>query len=170
MRELPFHGFKKNYDFGADSYATSWTDLNVACEACHGPGSRHVAWAEARAAAGSRSSEAEPNQPETSKMGFTTRLEPASRELWHMNPATGIAQRSERLNSQELDICAGCHARRTVIAKESLSGAAFLDAYLPPSSSPGSIMPMGRSTAKCSIWLVRPEPHASCRRHVLQLP
>jgi hypothetical protein len=63
-------------------------------------------------------------------MGLTTRLEPASPDHWQMNPATGIAQRSEPLNSQELDICAGCHSRRKVIAKDPPAGAAFLDAYL----------------------------------------
>ena len=36
---------KKNYDLAANSYATSWTDVDVSCEACHGPGSHHVAWA-----------------------------------------------------------------------------------------------------------------------------
>jgi len=54
-----------------------------------------------------------------------------------MNPATGIAQRSEPLNSQELDICAGCHSRRKVIAKDPPAGAAFLDAYLPALLEPG---------------------------------
>jgi predicted CXXCH cytochrome family protein len=123
---------KKNYDLAADSYATSWTDVDVACEACHGPGSRHVTWAEARAAAGSGSSPAGPiRQPETGKMGLTTRLEPANRDLGQMNPATGIAQRSQPLNSQELDVCAGCHSRRKVIAKDPPAGAAFLDSYLP---------------------------------------
>jgi predicted CXXCH cytochrome family protein len=48
-----------------------------------------------------------------------------------MNPATGIDRRSEPLNSQELDICAGCHSRRKVIAKDSPVGAAFLDSDLP---------------------------------------
>ena len=35
-------GLHKNFDLAADRYATSWTDPSVACEACHGPGSRHV--------------------------------------------------------------------------------------------------------------------------------
>lgn len=29
---------KKNYDLAANTYATSWTDLDVGCEACHGHG------------------------------------------------------------------------------------------------------------------------------------
>ena len=37
---------KKNYDLAANTYATIWSDVNVSCEACHGPGSRHVALGE----------------------------------------------------------------------------------------------------------------------------
>ena len=35
---------RKNYDAAADTFATRWSDINVACEACHGPGSAHVQW------------------------------------------------------------------------------------------------------------------------------
>ena len=36
---------RKNYDPKTRRFATSYAEVNVACEACHGPGSNHVAWA-----------------------------------------------------------------------------------------------------------------------------
>lgn len=43
---------KLNYDLESDSYSTSWAEMNVSCQACHGPGSAHVAWAAAAAPEG----------------------------------------------------------------------------------------------------------------------
>jgi predicted CXXCH cytochrome family protein len=42
---------RKNYDEQADAYATTWAEIDVACEACHGPGAEHAAAAEAGEAA-----------------------------------------------------------------------------------------------------------------------
>ena len=36
---------EKNYSRNSNSYETSWSEINVACEACHGPASSHLAWA-----------------------------------------------------------------------------------------------------------------------------
>jgi predicted CXXCH cytochrome family protein len=37
---------QKNYDVATDSFDTTWSEIDVSCEACHGPGSLHLAWAE----------------------------------------------------------------------------------------------------------------------------
>src|SRR5215470_3972083 len=43
---------RKGYDPATDAFATKWSELTVGCEACHGPGSRHVAWARAKSGGG----------------------------------------------------------------------------------------------------------------------
>ena len=45
-------GVVKNYDPASDRYRTRWAEISVGCEACHGPGAAHVAWAGAKGRAG----------------------------------------------------------------------------------------------------------------------
>jgi len=37
--------YRKGYDRATGRYATTWKEEGVGCEACHGPGARHVDWA-----------------------------------------------------------------------------------------------------------------------------
>ncbi|WP_371232532.1 tetratricopeptide repeat protein [Pseudomonas sp. QE6] len=39
-------GFKRNYDARTDSFASHWNSLGVGCQACHGPASKHLEWAQ----------------------------------------------------------------------------------------------------------------------------
>jgi predicted CXXCH cytochrome family protein len=40
---------QKNYDAAADRYRTTWSEINVSCQSCHGPGEQHVAWGRSQA-------------------------------------------------------------------------------------------------------------------------
>jgi predicted CXXCH cytochrome family protein len=114
---------RKNYDAQADRYATAWSEVNVACEACHGPGSNHVAWAKAGAG---RGPDSDPKRGLTVDLG---RHDPAR---WVMNPETGIAKRNPPLASHvEVETCAPCHARRGVVAEDYELGKPLLDTHRP---------------------------------------
>ncbi len=49
---------RKGYRADGARYETTWSEIDVACEACHGPGSEHVAWARAGGAKDRRESRA----------------------------------------------------------------------------------------------------------------
>jgi len=110
--------FQKNYDQASHSYHSTWSEINVSCEACHGPDSRHVDWAEKKIAA------------DASK-GLVTGLNQALRKIWAIDPATGnaIAQQTSS-NHAEIEIYARCHYRRAQLFGDYHYGA-LLDSHLP---------------------------------------
>jgi Tfp pilus assembly protein PilF len=114
---------RKNFDLATNTYATTFSDVSVACEACHGPGSRHVTWAQQKLA-GAPSTEV--------NEGIVAWLKASDRGVWQMNETTGIAQRTEPAKSTAvMDACGTCHARRSVIVAGDKSGQSFLEGHLP---------------------------------------
>ena len=117
-------GLRKNYDRASDQFRTSWSEVSVGCEGCHGPGSRHVTWASAQRAG-------QKGQPDSTK-GLLARLDERRGVRWTTNAATGNANRSQpRASDREIETCAQCHARRAQIADGYVAGKPFMDYYRP---------------------------------------
>ena len=84
---------KKNYDALTGSYSTTFIDIDVNCEACHGPGSLHVEIAENR------------------------------RFFWDRNHGMGLTTNLKSPdNFVQVEACAPCHSRRAQIKPGDLQG------------------------------------------------
>jgi tetratricopeptide (TPR) repeat protein len=92
----------KNLDPVAMEYNTTWSDIDVGCEACHGPGSAHLDWAKL---------------PEGERP---------------MNVNTGLIVKTSDINNREyVDNCARCHSRRSALSDYDHRSEEFLDYNLP---------------------------------------
>lgn len=125
---------RKHYDAASDTFATTWTDIDVSCESCHGPGGRHVALATAR--------EANPNAPYPTDGGLI--VDPGGPGDWQLieGAATaGLASVSTR--DGQVEMCARCHSRRMQIAEHE-DGHPLLDTHWPSLLDQGLYFPDGQ--------------------------
>ena len=110
----------KGYDAASNSYKTTFSEINVACESCHGPASRHLAWAK----------DAKAPYAKDGDKGLTV-LKSRWSEAWQPAAAGAkTAQRDHAANAQVMNVCAACHARRATIAERNTQpGAALEDTH-----------------------------------------
>ena len=106
-------------------YETTWSEIDVACEACHGPGSRARRLGEAakdrRAAAApaARPRRASPRRRRRRRAG-----------RWTPRPASRAATAPPRRDA-ELETCARCHSRRATARRGLRTGRPLLDTHRP---------------------------------------
>ena len=134
---------ERNYDAATRSYRTSWSDMDVSCEACHGPGSAHVEWA--RRAAGRK-----PRAGDS--MGLTVSFRERKARAWAVNPATGSARPHAGPLTAEIQTCAPCHSRRTLVATGYRPGSPFYDHYLPDHLDTTLYFPDGQQREEVYEW------------------
>ncbi|NLE33901.1 MAG: tetratricopeptide repeat protein [Bacteroidales bacterium] len=93
---------KKNYDPVTRSYNTTWSEIDVSCEACHGPASEHLVWAAL---------------PEDSRSADVN---------------TGLIVRTRDLTNEELlNVCARCHSRRAIMGDYTDDNSDLLNYMIP---------------------------------------
>lgn len=92
---------QKNYQPESNSYNTSWFEIDVACESCHGPGAGHIEWLNSPA-------------ENIGNKGLSRDLSAAAK--WRRLPGMSTASSTGQSQvSQQINHCADCHSRRGTI-------------------------------------------------------
>ncbi|MDH3626766.1 MAG: tetratricopeptide repeat protein [Acidobacteriota bacterium] len=109
---------KKNFSADDDRYETTWSEIDVSCEACHGPGSNHNAWA------------SNGMDESDTGMGLVVTLADSDGGRWSFDDGADTAHRDPlRTSDVQLDTCARCHSRRTQLTDDYRHGRPFGDSH-----------------------------------------
>ncbi len=90
---------KRNFDPKTNQYHTTFSEIDVSCEACHGPGSLHI------------------------ELANTKSL------FWDRNYRYGLAELKGSDSEPQLQTCAPCHSRRGVLNDSFHGGDRYTDHY-----------------------------------------
>ncbi len=93
---------QKNYDAVTDTYKTTWKDINVNCESCHGPGSNHIDFINS----------------EVYKGGERIKN-------------SGLDYAKDTISQLQLNTCAPCHARKADLSQAMIHLGEIMDDMIP---------------------------------------
>ncbi len=91
-----------NYNVDADSFNTTWSLINVSCEACHGPGKKHVEYVSAE------------DYGKKEKVA-----------------GSYLVLHSNQSSEEQTVTCAPCHSRRLIVDERPFTSLQLLDHYIP---------------------------------------
>ncbi len=105
---------KTNFNVATNRYHTTYSEIDVSCEACHGPGSMHVELANAKSL------------------------------FWDRHHGYGLAKLKGDDIEPQLQTCAPCHSRRGLIDPMFTAGRLFTDHYNLELLNPDTYYPDGQ--------------------------
>ncbi len=115
---------KKNYNHTTKKYNTKFDSINVSCEACHGPASKHLEWAK------------NPKKSTTTlRAGLNIDLSQFTKKRWKVEPKSGKPKLLQEIDHSEVELCAKCHSRRSTLDDDFVAGDAYEDHYVPATLS-----------------------------------
>jgi tetratricopeptide (TPR) repeat protein len=97
---------QKWFDFDTNTYHATFSEVDVSCEACHGPGSVHV------------------------------ELATSSSVFWDRKRGYGLARLKGASSKNEIEMCATCHSRRRMIQAGYVPGSPYHDFFVNESLLP----------------------------------
>jgi tetratricopeptide (TPR) repeat protein len=114
---------RKNFDGETNTFSTEWSEIDVSCEACHGPGSQHVDWAN---------------------------VDPMGRPAVENYALT--VDTSDIGNRELVEICAPCHSRRAETGDYDHSQVDLLENLGPSLLADGLYHPDGQILEEVYVW------------------
>ncbi|QDP01150.1 multiheme c-type cytochrome [Thalassotalea sp. PS06] len=125
---------RKNYNLEDKSYGTTFAEISVGCEACHGPGENHLDFVNQKTQPG-----AAEKTPDNA--GFDRSLHKLVQQ-WQARPDKSILQPVLADNadaSRQTLVCAQCHSRRLQLGNQDfIKSNEFADTYLLNLLEPGA--------------------------------
>jgi len=114
---------KKGFDPETRIYHTTWSEIDVSCEACHGPASDHVRWAEIQPMA----------RPAIDNYGL-------------------VIDTGNMSSRQLVELCAPCHSRRSELGDWDHTRFALLDSQIPSLLEEGLYFADGQILEEDYVW------------------
>lgn len=99
---------RKGYDVASGVYHTTFSEIDVSCETCHGPGSLHVELAQSKSL------------------------------FWDRKRGYALAQLKGKESQGEIQACAQCHSRRRIVQAGFSGGCNYYDYFANELLSPGA--------------------------------